>query len=100
VFGKSASPVLWRPLLQAALAAESRLSYTADGRWILSGEMPGTPISTLSLLPRFVAVDVETTGLKASSQRIIEVALVRIEDGVETGRFNQLVNPDRRIPAY
>ncbi len=100
VFGRSASPALWRSLLQTALAAEDRLTYTADGRWILAGGVPGAPVTGESLLPRFVAIDVETTGLKASSQRIIEVALVRFEHGIETGRFNQLVNPSRRIPEY
>jgi DNA polymerase III epsilon subunit family exonuclease len=100
VFGRSASPALWRSLLQSALVAEERLSYTADGRWILSAGLPGAPVTAESLLSRFIAIDVETTGLKPTSQRIIEVALVRFEDGVETGRFNRLVNPGRRIPDY
>lgn len=100
VFGRNASPKLWRSLLQSTLAAEDRLTYTADGRWMLSEGMPGAPVVGDSLLPRFVAIDVETTGLKATSQRIIEVALVRFEDGIETGRFNKLVNPGRRIPEY
>lgn len=100
VFGRSASPALWRSLLQSTLAAETRLTYTADGRWMLAEGVPGSAVTGESLLPRFVAIDVETTGLKAASQRIIEVALVRFEDGVETGRFNQLVNPGRRIPDY
>lgn len=100
VFGRSASPLLWRPLLISTLAAEPRLTHTADGRWILSEGMPGTPVAAKSLLARFVSVDVETTGLKPSSQRIIEVALVRFEGGVETARFNRLVNPGCRIPAY
>lgn len=100
VFGKSASIALWRPLLISALAAEPRLAYTADGRWILTAEAGATPVVTESLLPRFVSIDVETTGLKPSSQRIIEVALVRFEDGMETDRFDRLVNPGRRIPSY
>ncbi|HYH11048.1 MAG TPA: 3'-5' exonuclease, partial [Thermomicrobiales bacterium] len=100
VFGKSASPALWRSLLISALEAEPRLSHTADGRWILTGGMPGTPVVGDSLLPRFVSVDVETTGLKPASQRIIEVALVRFEGGIETARFDRLVNPGRRIPSY
>ncbi len=100
VFGKSASPALWRSLLTSTLQAEPRLTYTADGRWILTDGMPGVPMATDILLPKFVALDVETTGLKASSQRIIEIALVRFEDGVETARLDRLVNPNRRIPAY
>ncbi len=100
VFGRGASPTLWRTLLQTALAAEDRLMLAADGRWILRDQVSGNPGDGTTLLPRFVAIDVETTGLKAASQRIIEVALVRFEDGLETGRFNRMVNPGRRIPAY
>lgn len=100
VFGKSASPALWRSLLQSALADESRLSYTADGRWILIGGPTDGSLMTESLLPRFVAIDVETTGLKPASQRVIEVALIRYENGVETARFDRMVNPQRRIPDY
>lgn len=100
VFGRSASPALWRTLLQSALAGEPRLTYAPDGRWLLSGGTPGTAMAPESLLPRFVAVDVETTGLKPSRQRIIEVALVRYEHGVQTDKLDRLVNPRTVIPAY
>ena len=100
VFGRSASPKLWRPLLQRTLQAEERLAYAADGRWVLVAGTGEVPAIEESLLPRFVALDVETTGLKAASHRVIEVALVRYEGGIETGRFDQLVNPGRKIPGY
>ena len=77
VFGRSASPTLWRSLLQSALAAEDRLTYTADGRWILADGVPGAPVVGDSLLPRFVAIDVETTGLNHDADRIIELAIQR-----------------------
>ena len=44
----------------------------------------------------FVALDLETTGLIAESDRIVEIGAVRFAaDGRETGRFQRLVNPQR-----
>jgi DNA polymerase-3 subunit epsilon len=42
-------------------------------------------------------VDVETTGLDAVSQRVIEVAAVRIRDGEVIDEFATLVNPGRQV---
>ncbi|MCY4454918.1 MAG: exonuclease domain-containing protein [Chloroflexi bacterium] len=51
-----------------------------------------------SLGPEFVAVDLETTGLDASADRIIEIGAVRFgRDGV-TDRFQTLVRPGIPIP--
>ena len=46
----------------------------------------------------FVALDLETTGLMADTDRIVEIGAVRFqEDGREIGRFQRLVNPERRM---
>ena len=45
----------------------------------------------------FIAVDVETTGLVPATERIVEVAILRYEDGVEVDRWSSLVNPGRAI---
>lgn len=50
------------------------------------------------LLSSFVALDLETTGTDPRSDQIIEVAALRFEEGVETGRFCALVNPGRPVP--
>jgi DNA polymerase III epsilon subunit family exonuclease len=43
-------------------------------------------------------VDVETTGLMAAfGDRVCEIAVLRCERGQEVGRFESLVNPERRI---
>jgi DNA polymerase-3 subunit epsilon len=48
---------------------------------------------------QFVAFDVETTGLAAESDRVIEIGAVRFEEsGNELGRFERLVNPERPVP--
>jgi DNA polymerase III subunit epsilon len=45
----------------------------------------------------FVVVDVETTGLDAVSERVIEVAAVRIRDGEVIDEFATLVDPGRAV---
>jgi DNA polymerase III subunit epsilon len=46
--------------------------------------------------PEFVALDLETTGLMAETDRIVEIGAVRFRaDGQELGRFQRLVNPER-----
>lgn len=48
----------------------------------------------------FVALDLETTGLLAGSDRVVEVGAVRFDaGGVELGRFERLVNPGFAMPA-
>lgn len=47
----------------------------------------------------FVALDLETTGLAAETERIVEIGAVRFDDrGVELERYQTLVNPERSMP--
>lgn len=48
----------------------------------------------------FLAIDIETTGLSPVKDRIIEVAAVRYEDGLETERFTQLIHPGIKLPEH
>lgn len=51
------------------------------------------------MLPSKLAfVDLETTGTSQNHDRIIEVGLVRVEDGVVTKTFSSLINPHVYIP--
>ncbi|CAA9580300.1 MAG: Excinuclease ABC subunit C [uncultured Thermomicrobiales bacterium] len=98
VFGGAGHVTMWRPLLRQVLATDPALTLRPDGCWATTATRlidDGTP-----LLREFVAVDVETTGLKPTTQRVIEIAAVRFRDGVETGRFETLLNPGRRIPKF
>ena len=46
---------------------------------------------------RLAVVDVETTGIRANEDRIIEVAVVTVDgSGVEHGRWSTLIRPDDR----
>ena len=47
---------------------------------------------------RFVAFDLETTGLNPKVDMITEIGAVRVEYGQITGTFERLVNPGRPIP--
>ncbi|MGN0607626.1 MAG: exonuclease domain-containing protein [Oscillospiraceae bacterium] len=47
---------------------------------------------------RYIAFDVETTGLSAYSERIIEVGAVLFENGKPVKEYGTLVNPNRSIP--
>src|SRR3954469_1341792 len=59
----------------------------------LWGSEDGAPLS-------FAVVDVETTGASAIYDRIIEVAIVRLEGGEITDRYEQLVDPKVAIPPF
>lgn len=46
----------------------------------------------------YVALDLETTGLDAKRDKIIEVGAIRVQNGTAVVRYHSLVNPRRRLP--
>ena len=46
----------------------------------------------------FTVFDIETTGLKAEKNEIIEIGAVRVENGIVTDRFQSFVNDGETIP--
>ncbi len=98
VFGNRGHVTMWRPLLRNALAPCPDLSFRVDGYWVVADLADLPRIDNGPLLREFVAIDVETTGLRPVNQRVIEIGAVRFRDGLEVGRFATLVNPRRRIP--
>lgn len=99
VFGSSGSPALWRPLLRDILVHDERLVFHANGEWAMLRD-EAELLFDETLLDEFVALDVETTGLKPSRQRVIEVALVRFRNGQVERSFETLLNPERAIPEF
>jgi DNA polymerase-3 subunit epsilon len=58
--------------------------------------MPVQPIRSA----RFAFVDVETTGIDASTCAVVEVAALIVEHGRVTATFESLVDPGCTIPSY
>ena len=46
----------------------------------------------------FVVLDIETTGFSANLHKITEIGAIKIEDGVITEEFHQLINPGVPVP--
>jgi DNA polymerase III subunit epsilon len=97
VFGSAGSVALWRPLLREVLGRHDRLKLRGDGAWLLADR---APLPGSAVLNEFVALDVETTGLQPSRQRVIEIAIARFSGGEMTNRWESLCSPGRRVPAY
>lgn len=51
-------------------------------------------------LERFVAIDLETTGLTPATDEIIEIGAVLFEDGFPVRRYQSFVNPGRSLPPF
>lgn len=49
------------------------------------------------MMPSYICIDLETTGLNPKTDKIIEVGAVKIIDGQQTGTFSTLVNPGRKL---
>jgi DNA polymerase III epsilon subunit family exonuclease len=67
--------------------------------FIISAQMPISLLQPLSQIP-IAVVDVETTGASADwGDRVIEMGIVRIENGQKVAEYEQLLDPDRRVSA-
>ncbi len=49
------------------------------------------------MINNYVALDIETTGLNPANDRIIEIGMAKVENGVITDKYQQLINPQRPI---
>jgi DNA polymerase-3 subunit epsilon len=87
----------------ALFAGHKRFERDREGRWRLRESAPSAsrPSERSSDLRRasFVVVDVETTGTRAyHGDRVTEVAVVHVRDGIARTVFDTLINPERAIP--
>lgn len=48
----------------------------------------------------FAIIDTETTGMRPPFSRIIDLGIIRVEDGEVVDRFETLINPGISIPSY
>src|SRR6185369_8600351 len=96
MFGAATRPELWRSLVQTVLGSDHRFIQIGSQAWALAGN---DEVSTGNIVS-FVAIDVETTGLRPRQHRMIEIGLARYVNGRCTERYSTLINPERRIPEY
>jgi DNA polymerase III subunit epsilon len=99
----------------ALFAGHQRFARDPDGRWRLRDSSASAAPSLLPSVVRerpphievglalhresFVVVDVETTGTRPwTGDRVTEIAVVLVKDGVATPVFDTLINPERAIP--
>ncbi|NLZ80930.1 MAG: 3'-5' exonuclease [Clostridiales bacterium] len=52
------------------------------------------------MINTYVAIDIETTGLNPKTDRIIELAAVKVENGEIIDTFETLVNPRKSLPDF
>ncbi|WP_051227454.1 exonuclease domain-containing protein [Oceanospirillum beijerinckii] len=60
--------------------------------------MPSASPSTDFNLQPLAFIDLETTGLRTTKDRITEIAIIRYQNGQELDRWSQLINPKMKIP--
>ena len=56
--------------------------------------------SIIAFPDEYVVLDLETTGLYAGEDDIIEVAAIKYANGAEVDRFQELINPGYPIPPF
>ena len=83
---------------KAADGTDFKVIYGCEGYLVNDVKQIVTDSRGQSLTGRYVVFDIETTGFSANNDIIIEIGAVRFENGEETGRFSEFVNPERPIP--
>lgn len=83
--------------MAALLAAPFLITHAATA---LASSTPDTPQPEASVnKTSFVVFDLETTGMNPSSDRVIELAALRLDGGLVTERKSWLINPGIPVPA-
>jgi len=85
----------------ALFAGHKRFARDGIGRWCLrDGAATAWPsIAKMLKQESYAVVDVESTGSRhTAGDRITEIAVVVVKNGVATTAFETLINPDRPIP--
>ena len=61
---------------------------------------PNKGKSVIAFPTDYVSVDIETTGLDSTFDKILEISAVRYSNGRKTEKFSSLVNPHQEICAF
>ena len=87
-------------MARALFAGHRRFVCEPDGRWGLVRELQLSSSESLAELS-YAVVDVEATGSRLmGGDRITEIAVVEVKNGVATTLVDTLVNPQRPIPPW
>ena len=88
-----------QPEVEVTLAESNQCSEEKnESPKIIDQEKP-TISSKKQVTNSYVIIDIETTGLKASEDEIIELAALKIIDGMETDSFSCLVQSEKKLPS-
>ena len=96
-----APPNIAEHMATALFAGHRRFVRDGVGRWCLrdGAATPWPSMAKTLKQESFAVVDVESTGSRhTAGDRITEVAVVVVKNGVATTTFETLINPDRPIP--
>ena len=93
-------PAVAEHMAIALFAGHRRVAREPDGRWGLVRDVEFPAADALTGLS-YAVVDVEATGGRLTGgDRITEVAVVEVKNGVATTVFDTLINPQRSIPPW
>ena len=53
-----------------------------------------------SILDKYVVIDIETTGVSLTTDKIIEIGAILIEKGKIINQFNHLIKPNIQVPVF
>ena len=88
-----------QPEVEVTLAESNQCSEEKnESPKIIDQEKP-TISSKKQVTNSYVRIDIETTGLKAAEDEIIELAALKIIDGMETDSFSCLVQSEKKLPS-
>ncbi len=77
---------------------EFKVLYGVEGYLINDTDSAAGQLAAFGKSASYVVFDIETTGLSPALEEITEIGAIRIEKGVQTGSFSQLINPKKPIP--
>ncbi|MBO5364255.1 MAG: PolC-type DNA polymerase III, partial [Clostridia bacterium] len=78
---------------------EFKVLYGVEGYLINDTDSAVAQLANLGKSASYVVFDIETTGLSPALEEITEIGAIRIENGVQTDSFSQLINPGKPIPG-
>ena len=80
-----------------------KINDSEDSLTFSNNKSQGHKLKGRNLIGRadnYVVIDIETTGLDADCDEIIEVAAARVRDGAVSEKFSSLIKPENTINEF